>query len=71
MVYIFPGYLSRGTLNRKMAYEEAGGHVVKRNHVFGHLNFRRIDLLCCYDIRSASICYCTLSPPVKIDIPAQ
>ena len=71
MDYIFPRYHSRGALNRKMAYEEEGGHVVKRNHGFGHLNFRRIVLLCCHDIRSASICYYALSPSVTINIPAQ
>lgn len=71
MDYISSGYRSCGALSRKMAYEEEGGHVAKRNHGFGHLNSRRSDLLCCHNIRGASIYYCTLSLPVTINVPGQ
>ena len=71
MDYISSGYHSRGALSRKMAYEDEGGHVVKRNHEFGHLDSRRGDLLCCHNIRGASICYYTLSYPGTINIAGQ
>ena len=71
MDYISSSYHSRGALSRKMAYEVEGRHVVKRNHGFGHFDSCRGDLLCCHNIRGASISYYTLSPPVTINIRGQ